>query len=59
MVGLFISTEISASHDRADQLYTARTRQAALQTRPSGVPSRWRNPHTGNAGPITPARTDR
>ena len=40
-----------------DNLYAARTRQAALETRPSGVPSRWHNPSTGNAGGITPTRT--
>ena len=47
--------------DRSDRLYAARTRQAALETRPSGVPSRsvWRNPNTSNAGAITPTPTDR
>ena len=34
----------------------ARTRQAALEPRPSGVPLRWHHPDTGNAGAITPAR---
>ena len=54
MAGLFPSSGISAS---LDNLYAARTRQAALETRPSGVPSRWHNPSTGNAGAITPTRT--
>ena len=56
MAGLFPGSGISASFDN---LYAARTRQAALETRPSGVPSRWHNPSTGNAGAITPTRTDR
>ena len=34
-------------------------RQALLETRPSGVPSFWRNPETVNAGAITPTRTYR
>ena len=56
MAGLFPGSGISASFDN---LYAARTRQAALETRPSGVPSRWHNPSTGNAGAITPTRTNR
>ena len=31
----------------------------AIGFRPSGEPSRWHNPNTGNAGAITPTRTDR
>ena len=54
MAGLFPGSGIGAS---LDKLYAARTRQAALQTRPSVVPLRWRNRNTGNAGPITPPRT--
>ena len=49
--GCFLQQRISAS---LDNLYAARTRQAALETRPSGVPSRWHNPSTGNAGAIAP-----
>ena len=30
-----------------------------LETRPSGMPSRWHNPNTGNAGAITPTHTYR
>ena len=56
MAGSFPGGEIGAS---LDTLYAARTRQAALETRQSGVPSRWHNPNTGNAGAITPTRTDR
>ena len=54
MAGLFPGSGIGAS---LDNLYAARTRQAALETRPSEVPSRWHNPSTGNAGDITPTRT--
>ena len=32
---------------------------AALEIRPSGVPSRWRNPDTCNAGAVIPIRTYR
>ena len=56
MAGLFPGSGIGAS---LDKLYAARTRQAALETRPSGVPLRLRNPETGNAGTITPTRTYR
>ena len=56
IAGLFPGSRIGASHDK---LYAARTRQAALETRPSRAPSRWHNPDTGNAGAITPARTYR
>ena len=56
MAGLFPGSGIGAS---LDKLYAARTRQAALETSPSGVPSRWHNPNTGNAGAITPTRTYR
>ena len=56
MAGLFPGSGIGAS---LDKLYAGRTRQAALETRPSGVPSRWHNPETGNAGAITLIRTYR
>ena len=56
MAGLFPGSGIGAS---LDKLYAARTRQAVLETRPSGVPSRWRNPNIGNASAITPTHTDR
>ena len=56
MAGLFPGSGIGAS---LDKLYAARARQAALETRQSGVPLRWRNPNTGNAGATTPTRTDR
>ena len=56
MAGLFPGSGIGAS---LDKLCAARTQQAALETGPSVVPSRWHNPNTGNAGAITPTRTDR
>ena len=55
--GSGLSSEIDASLDQADRLYAARTRQAALETRPSAVISRWQNPTTGNTGAIMPTRT--
>ena len=54
VAGLFPGSGIGAS---LDKLYAVRARQAALETRPSGAPSRWRNPETSNAGAITPTRT--
>ena len=54
MAGLFLSSGIGAS---LEKLYAARTRQAALETCPSGA--RWRNRNTGNTGRITPTRTCR
>ena len=59
MAGLFPGSGIGASLDQADQLYAARLQQAASETHPSGAPSRWRNPNTGNAGATTPTRTYR
>ena len=56
MAGLFPGSGIGAS---LDKLYAVRTRQAAQEIRPSGAPSGWRNPNTGNAGATTPTRTDR
>ena len=56
MAGLFPGSGIGAS---LDKLCAARTQQAALETRPGGVPLRWRNRNTGNVGAITPTRTDR
>ena len=54
MVGLFPGNGIGVLHDK---LYAARARQAALETRQSGVPLRWHKPNTGNAGAITPTCT--
>ena len=59
MAGMFFGSEVGASLDRADQLYAARTQQIALETRPNGAASRWRNPETGNSGEITPTHTYR
>ena len=59
MAGSFPGSGIGASLDQADRLYAARLRQTASETRPIGVPSRWDNPNTGNAGAITPTHTDR
>ena len=56
MAGLFPGSGIGAS---LDKLCAARTQQAALETGPSVVPLRWRNPETDNAGAITPTRTYR
>ena len=59
IAGSGLSSEIDASLDQADRLYAARTRQAALETRPSAVISRWQNSTTGNTGAIMPTRTYR
>ncbi len=57
LVGFFIGQEVGASLDKADQLYSERTADAALESNPSGQSSAWSNPDSGNSGTITPVRT--
>jgi surface antigen len=53
LAGAAIGGSIGRSMDDTDRLKTART----LETVRTGVPSRWRNPDTGNAYEVTPTRT--
>ena len=47
MTGLFPGSGIGASLDQADRLYAVRLHgKRRSETRPSGAPSRWRNPET-------------
>ena len=60
MAGLFPGSGIGASLDQADRLYAARLRQAASETRPIGVPSRWHIPIPATQGLLRqPTPTDR
>jgi surface antigen len=53
LAGAAIGGSIGRSMDDTDRLKTART----LETVRTGVPSRWRNPDTGNTYSVTPTRT--
>lgn len=43
--------------DQRDQKMAAQSAQRALETAPTGTPTSWHNPDTGNAGQVTPERT--
>lgn len=53
IVGAAIGGAVGRSMDQSDRLKTAHT----LETVRTGVPSRWRNPDTGNQYTIVPTRT--
>ena len=54
LLGALLGGEIGKSLDRADRLAMRRTTNSALETRPSGTTTSWRNPDSGNYGTITP-----
>jgi surface antigen len=54
LAGAYLGNQVGRSLDRADQLAMQRTTQTTLETAPSGTPSTWRNPDSGNYGTITP-----
>ena len=43
--------------DQRDRQIAAETAQRSLETMPTGSPSSWSNPDTGNSGTVTPTRT--
>ncbi len=53
LAGVAIGGSIGRSMDETDRLKTAH----ALETVRTGVPSRWRNPDTGNQYTVVPTRT--
>lgn len=53
LAGVAIGGSIGRSMDETDRLKTAH----ALETVRTGVPSRWRNPDTGNEYTVVPTRT--
>lgn len=57
LLGGFLGSEIGRSLDRADQIAAAQATNRALEYSPTGTPTAWRNPDSGNYGTITPTRT--
>lgn len=55
LIGARIGGAIGKSMDDTDRMKTARS----LETVRTGVPSRWRNPDSGNEYTVTPTRTYR
>lgn len=53
VVGAVIGGQVGKSMDETDRLKTAH----ALETVRTGVPSRWRNPDTGNEYTVMPTKT--
>lgn len=53
LAGAAIGGAVGRSMDEVDRLKTAQT----LETVRTGVPTRWRNPDTGNAYTVVPTRT--
>ncbi len=57
LLGGLLGREAGRSLDKADRLYAERTAAQALEKRPDGTTSTWKNPNTGNSGTFTPKRT--
>ena len=57
LLGAWAGSEIGASLDRADQAYAQQAAQRSLEAAPTGSPTTWRNPDSGNYGTITPTNT--
>ncbi|VAV94749.1 hypothetical protein MNBD_ALPHA01-634 [hydrothermal vent metagenome] len=55
LAGAAIGSSIGKSLDDADRQAMMRNRQIALETYPSGQPSTWYNPDSGNSGSYTPS----
>jgi surface antigen len=54
LLGAFLGNQVGQSLDKADALYANRASQQAFETAPSGTPTSWRNPDSGNSGVIIP-----
>ncbi len=59
LAGAWGGSEIGKSLDKADQLYSQRTTQDALEYNKAGQVSTWRNPDSGHSGTVTPISTYR
>ena len=59
LLGAWAGGEVGKSLDRADRLAAAQATHNALDNKPTGVATTWRNPDTGHAGSVTPLRTYR
>ena len=57
LLGAYLGSEIGKSLDQADMAYYNQTSQSALESRPDGQTSSWRNPNSGASGTVTPTRT--
>ena len=57
LLGAWAGNEVGASLDRADRLAMGSATNTALETRPSGTATTWRNPDSGHYGTVTPTRT--
>jgi len=53
LLGAYLGSRVGKSMDASDQVKTAR----ALETAPTGTPTAWRNPDTGNTYTVTPTKT--
>ncbi|MBM10033.1 MAG: hypothetical protein CMF69_10760 [Magnetovibrio sp.] len=56
LAGAWMGGEIGKSLDAADKLLMDRTTQQSLEYSRTGTRSSWRNPDSGNAGSVTPAK---
>lgn len=59
LLGAYLGNQTGKSLDRADRQYAALAQSEALERAPSGQPTVWRNPDSGNYGDITPTQTYR
>jgi surface antigen len=53
LAGAYVGSRIGKSMDETDRIKAAR----ALETAPTGAPTTWRNPDTGNTYTVTPTQT--
>ena len=57
LLGAFVGSKVGKWLDDVDMALLQQTQQTALETAPSGTPSAWKNPDSGNSGEVTPQRT--
>jgi surface antigen len=57
LLGAWLGSEVGRSLDRADRLYAQQATYNALEYRPTGTATTWRNPDSGHYGTVTPTRT--
>jgi surface antigen len=54
VLGALVGGSIGKQLDERDKMLMSRTTQNVLEHAPSGQPSKWRNPDSGNSGRIVP-----
>ncbi len=57
ILGGLVGGAVGNALDQRDKQMAAQTAQQAMERAPSGTPTAWRNPDSGNSGSITPVRT--